>query len=110
MLAAALTDDAGWLMETHAYGRGALHLGRAAPYLGVSIGPDISYLYSATMDDSATAIGFGMNLDFGLAIAATPTVALDIGGDYHPGTDVLSDASHKSVEYFAMRVGAQARF
>ena len=81
-----MTDDSGWLLETHAYGRGALHIGRAAPYLGISIGTDVSYLYSAALDDSATALGFGMNLEFGLAIAATPMIAVDLGGDYQAPT------------------------
>lgn len=105
-----MTEDAGWLLETHVYGRGAVHIGRAAPYLGITLGADTNYLYAADLDKSSTSVGFGMNLELGLTIAATPAVAIEIGGTYHPGTDTLSDATKKSAEYLAMRLGAQARF
>jgi hypothetical protein len=51
-----------------------------------------------------------MNLDFGIAIAATPAIAIDVGGDYHPGTDSLAEGQAESIEYFAFRVGSEFRF
>lgn len=104
------TDDSAWLFEAHVYGRAALHVGRAAPYVGVSLGADLNHLYSAADDMSETSFGFGMNLQFGLAVAAWRNVAVEIGGDYHPGTDTLSDATDKSAAYFALRFGSELRF
>jgi hypothetical protein len=97
-------------LETHLYGRGALHLGSIATYLGVAVGLDTNYLHDSSVDMSQTALGLGLNLDFGLAIAATPAFALDIGGDYYPGTDTLVDGGDLPVEDFAFRVGSTVRF
>lgn len=84
MLDGDLPDSlATWLLEAGAYGRGAVHIGRAAPYAGLSLGTDIIYVTGGGM--SETASGFGMNLDFGLDVFATPGVALGLGGTYHPG-------------------------
>ncbi|HTJ42679.1 MAG TPA: hypothetical protein VL463_11325 [Kofleriaceae bacterium] len=104
------TDDMIWTLETQAYGRAALHVARAAPYAGVAIGTDINYVYSAQADMSQTNVGFGMNLQFGLPVAITPGFALELGGDYHPGTDTLIDGLSGSVSYFALRLGGQGRF
>jgi hypothetical protein len=72
-----------WLLEIGAFGRGAVHIGRAAPYAGLSLGTDIIYVTAA--GTSETANGMGMNLDFGLDVFATPGIALGLGGTYHPG-------------------------
>lgn len=104
------TSDASWTLETHLYGRGALHLGRVAPYVGLALGLDTNYIYANNLQMSQTELGLGMNLDFGLAIAATPAIAIDVGGDYHPGTDSLAAGQDFSVEYFAFRVGSEFRF
>lgn len=102
------TSDATWLLETHFYGRGALHIGPATPYVGVSFGLDTNYFYDNGSRMSETLVGFGMNLQSGIQISATPTTTIDIGFDYHPGTDetVFGD---ESVEYFAMRLGSTIR-
>jgi hypothetical protein len=105
-----VTDDMAYTLETQAYGRAALHVGRAAPYAGIALGTDINYIYSGQLDMSNTAVGFGMNLQFGLPIAVTPGVAVELGGDYHPGTDSVAEGSPLSVSYFALRVGAAGRF
>ena len=84
MLDDDLPDTAAtWLLEIGAFGRGAVHIGRAAPYAGLSLGTDIIYVTAGGM--SETANGMGMNLDFGLDVFATPGVALGLGGTYHPG-------------------------
>jgi len=103
------TKDAAWLLETHLYGRAALHVGRATPYLGLSLGLDTNYNYSYRVDDSTTGVGLGMNLSTGVQLAVSPLVAFDIGGDYHPGTDTISSMTTESVSYFALRVGAALR-
>ncbi|HEY5922862.1 MAG TPA: hypothetical protein VIV11_14385 [Kofleriaceae bacterium] len=103
------TKDAAWLLETQLYGRAALHVGRATPYLGLSLGLDTNYLYSYVGDMSSTSVGLGMNLSTGVQIAVSPLVAFEIGGDYHPATDTLSEMSDKSVSYFALRLGATLR-
>jgi hypothetical protein len=99
------SGDAMWTLETHGFVRGALHLGRVAPYLGGSLGIDTNYIYIDRYAASQTDLGVGLNLDLGLTIAATPQLSFDLGGDYHPGTDTLAGVG--SVEYFALRAGAQ---
>ncbi|HEY5944295.1 MAG TPA: hypothetical protein VIV40_02340, partial [Kofleriaceae bacterium] len=103
------TKDAAWLLEMQLYGRAAAHIGRATPYLGLALGVDTNYVYSYRADDSVTGVGLGMNLSTGLQLAVSPLVAFDIGGDYHPGTDTISDMSTESVSYFALRLGATVR-
>ena len=67
--------------------------------------------YSGVLGMSNTSLGFGMNLQAGLAVAATKQLAIDIGADYHPGTDTLNDMSmvNQSSEYLAVHVGAALR-
>jgi hypothetical protein len=50
-----------------------------------------------------------MNLSTGVQVAVSPLVAFDIGGDYHPATDTISDMTDESVSYFALRIGATMR-
>ena len=104
------TDDMMWTLETQVYGHASLHVSRAAPYLGLALGLDTNYIYSGQLDMSKTTPGFGMNLQAGLPVAITPGVALELAGDYHPGTDTIADGSPASVSYFALRVGAAGRF
>lgn len=109
------SGDANWTLETHGFARAALHLGRVAPYVGGTLGIDTNYVYVDRAQMSATTLGVGLNLDFGLSIAATPQLAFDIGGDYHPGTDTIYDNPDpldpdKAIEYFALRAGAQLRW
>ncbi len=103
------SKDAAWTLETQLYGRAAVHIGRAAPYLGLSLGVDTNYLYSYALDKSATGVGLGMNLTTGLQLAMSPLVAFDLGADYHPATDTLSEMSDESISYFALRLGATVR-
>jgi hypothetical protein len=109
------TGDANWTLETHGFARAALHLGRVAPYVGGTLGIDTNYVYVDRARMSETTLGVGLNLDFGLSIAATPQLAFDIGGDYHPGTDTIYDNPDPldpdpSIEYFALHAGAQLRW
>jgi hypothetical protein len=106
--------DTAWLLETHAYVRAALHIGRLTSYTGVSLGLDLANLgYNSTdqMDgEGNTSAGFGMNILGGLQVAATPTVAFDVGADYHVPTDSMSIADTSvSASYFALRLGATFR-
>jgi hypothetical protein len=55
---------------------------------------------------SDTTLGFGTNLNFGVKVAATPTMTLGFGADYHPATDTIASATEASIEYFALRIGA----
>lgn len=103
------TKDAAWTLETHLYGRAALHVGRATPYLGLALGLDTNYVYSYRLDESVTGVGLGMNLSTGVQLAVSPLVSFDIGGDYHPGTDTISEMTDESVSYFALRIGAAVR-
>jgi hypothetical protein len=101
------TGNAGWTLETHGFARAALHLGRVAPYLGFTLGIDTNYAYIDFVGESDTTLGVGMNLDFGLNVSASPTLAFTFGGDYHPGTDSYEFMGiDGSVEYFALRLGA----
>lgn len=103
------TRDATWLLETQFYGRAALHIGPATPYLGVTFGLDTNYVYDNSSRMSETSVGFGMNLQSGIQISLSPTNTIDVGFDYHPGTDTIASGTDESVEYFAMRVGSTFR-
>ncbi|CAN5670657.1 hypothetical protein BH11MYX1_BH11MYX1_03360 [soil metagenome] len=106
----ALPDDKAWTLETLAYSRAALHLGRVAPYALVAAGLDTNYSYSQALDMSQTALGLGIDVGAGVAIAASPNIAIDLGVDFHPGTDALSSAAMSpSSEYLALHLGAQVR-
>jgi len=105
------TSNVAWTLETLAYARAALHLGRVAPYALVAAGLDTNYQYSQMLDMSNTTLGFGLDLGAGVSIAATPNLAFDIGADYHAPTDSMNSQSpiNTSTEYIAMHVGASLR-
>jgi hypothetical protein len=100
-----------WTLETLAYARASLHLGRIAPYAQVAAGVDTNYQYIHMVDMAQTSLGFGLDLGAGLSIAASPNLAFDIGADYHAPTDSLNSQSPVSMssEYLAMHVGASIR-
>jgi hypothetical protein len=100
------TGDAMWTLETHAYAQAAFHIGRVAPYFGATLGTDLNYVYDDGLSMSDTTLGFGTNLQFGVKVAATPALTVGFGGDYHPATDTITSGSDKSIEYFALRLGA----
>ena len=104
------TDDTSFTLETHASGRVAIHAGRAAPYVGLSLGTDTNYVYTSAIDMSKTSVSFGMNVQAGLPIAIAPGLAFEVGADYHPGTDTIVDGTAASISYFALRAGAAGRF
>lgn len=96
-----------WLLEVNAFGRGALHIGRAAPYLGLGLGTDVIYIASSV--DSETAVGLGMNVDFGLDVHAKPGFVLGLGATYHPGlTDMPS--TDLGEEYWAMHLSTRLSY
>jgi hypothetical protein len=102
-------NNAFWTLETHAYGRAALHISRAALYGGVSLGVDTNYLHDGPTNMTKTAVGFGMNLQTGVEIAASPTLAFRLGFDYHPGTDTILDGASTSVSFYSLALGASLR-
>jgi opacity protein-like surface antigen len=102
-------NNAMWTLETHAYGRAALHISRAALYGGVSLGVDTNFVHDGPTNMSKTSVGFGMNLQTGVEIAASPTVAFKLGFDYHPGTDTIVDGAPQSVSFYSLLVGASLR-
>jgi hypothetical protein len=76
----------------------------------MSLGLDTNYYYLYAIDESTTSVGLGMNLSTGIQIALSPLVAFELGGDYHPATDTISDGmTEGSVSYFALRLGATVR-
>jgi hypothetical protein len=103
------TQNAAWTLETHAYARAALHISRVALHAGVSVGVDTNLLHNAALGMSTTATGFGMNIESGVEIAATPVLALGLGFGYHPATDTIADGAPQSMEYFALTAGATMR-
>jgi len=102
-------NDAAWTLETHAYGRAALHIARVALYAGGSIGLDSNMIHIGALNMSKTTTGLGMNVQAGAEIAATRSVALGIGLDYHPGTDTIIDGAPNSISYFGVHAGASVR-
>ena len=105
------TQDVAWTLETLAFARAALHLGRVAPYAQVAAGLDTNYIYAQAIDASNTSLGFGLDLGAGVSIAATNNLAIDLGADFHPATDSLNDMSPvtASSEYLALHLGASLR-
>ena len=102
-------NDAAWTLETHAYVRAALHISRLAIYGGASAGVDSNMVHVGALNISKTSEGFGMNLQAGAEVAATPDIAIKAGFDYHPGTDTVIDGAPQSVSYYALGVGASLR-
>src|SRR5207245_531373 len=94
--------DAAWTLETHAYGRGVFHTSRVALFAGASLGADTNYIHVGAGDLTKTTLGFGMNLESGVEIGATADFAIQIGADYHPGTDKIIDGAPGSISYFAV--------
>lgn len=103
------TNDAAWTLETMVYGRAALHVSRVAAYAGVAVGADTNYVYLSQLDASKTTTGFGMNVQSGLEVAVSPTVALVAGFDYHPATDKILDGAPQSISYYSVLLGAGLR-
>ena len=102
-------NDAAWTLETHAYGRAALHAGRVAFYGGGSIGLDTNMVHIGALNMSKNTMGLGMNLQAGAEVAATQTVAIGVGFDYHPGTDTILDGAPGSISYYGLHAGASVR-
>jgi len=98
-----------WTLETQAYARAAALMGRAAPYAGMSLGLDTNHTFNNMSGVSSTAISFGMNLQAGITLAATPSTMLELGVDYHPATDTIEAGIDASISYFALRFGAAIR-
>ena len=103
------TQNAAWTLETHAYARAALHISRFAIHAGASAGLDTNLVHIADLAMSKTATGFGMNIESGIEVAATPTLALGVGFDYHPATDTILDGAPQSIEYYSLTAGATMR-
>ena len=104
-----MTGDALSTIETHGYARAALHLGRVAIYGGASVGLDTNYAYLSQVSMSKTTTGIGLNLESGVEVLATPTLAIKAGFDYHPGTDTIIDGVPGSISYLAVILGASVR-
>ncbi len=102
-------QDAAWTLETHAYVRAALHVSRLAIYGGASAGLDTNMVHIGMLNMSKSAEGFGMNLQAGAELAATPDFAIKAGFDYHPGTDTVIDGAPQSISYYAVGLGASLR-
>lgn len=98
-----------WTIESQVYGRGTLYMGRVAPYAGLSIGIDTNQTTNMLNGVSVTAVGLGMNLQSGVSIAASRAVAIQLGADFHPGTDTIEDGVDASVSYYAFHIGASLR-
>lgn len=98
-----------WTIETQVYGRGTYHMGRVAPFAGLSLGLDTNQTESTMSGVSVTAMGFGMNVQGGVTITASRSAAIELGVDFHPGTDTVEEGVDMSVSYFAFRLGASLR-
>jgi hypothetical protein len=104
------TAGSHWTFETQLYGRASLlSLGRAVPYAGIALGLDTNHTYNNANGASTTMMSFGMNVQAGVSITATRSLALDIGIDLHPGTDEIEPGVGASVSYYAVRLGALFR-
>lgn len=104
------SDDVAWTMETHVWGRAALHISRVAVFAGLSLGLDTNYVYSGQTDMSTTTTSFGMNLQGGLEIAPSQLTTFKLGIDFHPETDKIANNADASISYVALTLGAALRF
>jgi hypothetical protein len=100
-----------WTLETHAYGRVALHISRVAVFGGASLGLDTNYinLGGQLMNMTKTATGLGVNVQSGIELLATDQVAAQLMFDYHPGTDSSPIPKGNSAEFFALALGVSVR-
>ena len=104
-----MTSDELTTTELHAYVRAALHVSRVAIYGGGSIGLDLNYAYVSQAMTSKMTAGIGLNLEGGVEILATPSLAFKAGIDYHPGTDTILDGVPGSISYLSLMIGASVR-
>jgi hypothetical protein len=111
----AMSGASAWTFETHAYGRAALHVGRVAAHVGLSLGLDANRTHFAN-DTTTHAVGLGANLDAGAAIGLSRTLALALDFTFHPATDrVEAFPVHYdygidgSISYTAITVGLALR-
>ena len=107
-------NNAMWTLETGAYGRAALHISRAVLFGGVSLGVDTNYAHAGATNMTKTDVGFGMNLQTGVEIAASELLGLRLLFDYHPGTDSTefvntTNGDHLSMSYYTLGLGASLR-
>ncbi len=75
----------------------------------MSLGVDTNYVHSGAQNMTKTAVGFGMNLQTGVEIAAVPSLGFKLGFDYHPGTDTIIDGVPSNVSYYSLIACASLR-
>ena len=105
---AADADVATWLLEAHAYGRASLHIGKVAPYAGMSMGVTTAQFSGPGSDDDLSETGFGLGIDFGLDAFVSNSIALGIGGTLNAVAPEFADAVAPS--YFGLRLGMTTTF
>ncbi|MBK9071850.1 MAG: hypothetical protein IPL79_12735 [Myxococcales bacterium] len=105
---AADADISTWLLEAHAYGRASLHIGKVAPYAGMSMGVTTAQFSGPGSDDDLSETGFGLGIDFGLDAFVSNSIALGIGGTLNAVAPEFGDVVAPS--YFGLRLGMTASF
>ncbi|MBK9071848.1 MAG: hypothetical protein IPL79_12725 [Myxococcales bacterium] len=105
---AADADISTWLLEAHAYGRASLHIGKVAPYAGMSMGVTTAQFSGPGSDDDLSETGFGLGIDFGLDAFVSNSIALGIGGTLNAVAPEFGDVVAPS--YFGLRLGMTTTF
>ena len=105
---AADADVSTWLLEAHAYGRASLHIGKVAPYAGMSMGVTTAQIAGPGSDDDVSETGFGLGIDFGLDAFVSNSIALGLGGTLNAVAPEFSDVVAPS--YFGLRLGMTVSF
>lgn len=72
--------------------RAAAHVGRVVPYAAIAFGFDLSGFTGQFADQVEPSYGFGLELEFGMDIIATPEFALGPSLVIHPGFNKFADA------------------
>jgi hypothetical protein len=104
-----MLNSTAWTLESMAYTRAAIHLGRVALHADVAVGLDTNYTWNADTSMAKTSLGIGLNVGTGIDVAVSHRWTLAAGLDFHPGTDTIVDGAPGSISYYAVLLGAALR-
>jgi hypothetical protein len=104
-----MLNSTAWTLESMAYTRAAIHMGRVALHADVAVGLDTNYTWNADLSMAKTSLGLGLNVGTGIDVAVSRRWTLAAGLDFHPGTDTVVDGVPGSISYYAVLLGAALR-
>ncbi len=79
--------------------RGAVHLGRVAPFASLGVGLDVNTVGNSDLDAGK---GFGLNIELGAEVLATERLGLAIGLQIHPGFAEMFQDTNVNISYIGV--------